>query len=168
MREELFVLKKMVCVLLAALMIFSVVGCGNGNKKADKDYAPYIGTWQGDDHDNEEVVSYLIFDEGGYWKIYMDYEPLVKAIRQRPDQLVSFSVFCKLQNSAHTGCYYEYISIDSVDYTEIFSFDDGALVGSDESVLYEKISTHSGTPGDDVVNQARDLFDRALIEANEK
>ena len=166
-------MKKIICLALALLMLFSVVACGKSNKNKrvedPQKFEAYIGTWQGSDHDGENVVSYLIFDEGGYWKVYMDYTPLVRAIRQLPEQLVSFSVFRKLQNSNHTGCYYEYIENDGLDYADMFALDDeGFLVGSDANVKYSKVSTHSGEPSDEVVEQARDLFDRALIEANSK
>ena len=166
-------LKKFVCLAMAVLMLFSIAACGKDKKNAkDEDpqkFEAYIGTWQSSDHDGENVVSYLIFDEGGYWKVHMNYAPLVRAIRQLPEQLVSFSVFRKLQNSNHTGCFYEYIENDGVDYTDIFSIDEeGYLVGSDADVQFSKVSTHSGEPSDEVVEQARDLFDRALIEANTK
>ena len=166
-------MKKIVCLALALLMLLSLVACGKNNKNKrvedPQKFEAYIGTWQGSDHDGENVVSYLVFDEGGYWKVYMDYAPLVRAIRQLPDQLVSFSVFRKLQNSNHTGCYYEYIANDGLDYTDMFELDEeGNLVGSDADVKFSKVSTHSGEPSDEVVEQARDLFDRALIEANSK
>lgn len=173
MREELYVLKKMVCVALAVLMLIGMVGCGKGKTGEEpvdpQKFAAYIGTWQGSDHDAENVVNYLIFDDGGYWKVYMNYTPLVRAIRQLPNQLVSFSVFRKLQNSNHTGCYYEYVENGGVDYTDLYTLDEeGCLVGADENVRYSKVSGHYGEPSDEVVEQARDLFDRALIEANSK
>lgn len=164
---------KLLCLLLALVMTLSLFGCGktassDKNNKTVVEVEPYIGTWEGNDHDGENIVHYLIFDEQGYWNVYMNYGTLLRAIKQLPDQLVSFKVFRELQKSEHTGCYYEYV--EDIAFTEKFSIDpDNTLtsVGSAE-VFFTKVSTHSGEPSSDVAAEARDLFDRALVEANSK
>ena len=84
------------CLALALLMAVCIFGCGKSNNETSNQPASYIGTWKGSDHDGEKVVHYLIFDEDGYWNIYMNHTSLVKAIRQLPEQLVSFKIFRKL------------------------------------------------------------------------
>ena len=158
---------KMLCFVLAALIALSLCGCGE-----EKDEQPdnagskesYIGTWKGSDHDGENVVHYLIFDANGYWKVYMNRTTLTRAVKQLPDQLVSFKIFCKLQKSGQTGCYYEYIADeDGNNYTDCFTVsDEGQLTENVKTdVLYTKISTNAGEPDETIINEARDLFDRA-------
>ena len=166
-------LTKWIALLLAVVMAFALAGCGKdkGSKKdADKDspadkldMSAYIGTWQGSDHDVENVVHYLIFDEDGYWHIYMNHSTLQRAIKQLPTQLVSFAVFCKLQNSDHTGCSYEYVEYEG----EEFSMDeDGNIIfKTANGVVFTKVSDKTGEPDDGIAAQARDLFDRAREEA---
>ncbi len=161
---------KMLCFLLAMILMLSLGACGEANgEKPDNSEAreDYIGTWKGSDHDGENVVHYLVFDNDGYWKVYLDYAPLVRAIKQLPDQLVSFKVFCRLQNSGQTKCYYEYVENGDLDYTTAFTLDaDGKLKENIETeVVFTKISTHSGEPDETVVQEARELFDRAREEA---
>lgn len=168
-------LTKWMCWLLVCVLTLSLCACGRESKnpvdengKPVVDVEPYIGTWRADDHDGENVVHYLIFDEKGYWNVYMNYGTLLRAIKQLPDQLVSFKVFCELQKSNHTGCYYEYV--EDIAFTEDFSIDANSKMSAVafEGVLFTKISTHSGDPSSAVVAEARDLFDRALVEANSK
>lgn len=173
-------LKKVLCLLLAATMVFAIVGCGKDDTKAPTssssenenedtlDVDTLIGTWQGSDHDEENVVHYLIFDENGYWNIYMNYPTLLRAIKQKSDQLVSFTVFLKLQNSDHTGCFYEYVEDSSFVKQFVMDEDGNLMFAADEDVLFTQVSTESGEPSDEIVAQARDLFDRALVEANSK
>ena len=164
---------KFLCLALTVLMMLSLCACGgqdgtNHTDDNDTERDSYIGTWQGSDHDGENVVHYLIFDGEGYWKIYMNYTTLVRAIKQLPDQLVSFKIFCQLQKSGQTGCYYEYIANDdSTDCADRFVVnEDGQIVETGvENVAYTKISTHSGEPEEAIVKEASDLFDRAREEA---
>ena len=162
-------LLKWICLMLVAVLMLPMVGC----KKKVQPSAPiavvdiedYLGTWQSSAHDGEKVVHYLIFDEDGYWNVHMNYPTLTRAIRQKPDQLVSFAVFCELQNSKHTGCHYEYV--DDATYTERFYIDDeGNLVDKeDEEVVFAQISKDSGEPTETMKKEAADLFDRAREEA---
>lgn len=176
---------KVICLALAAVLVtVSFAGCGDKKKSSGKGNdkvadntvtataddnvdVDLIGTWKGSDHDGENIVHYLVFDENGYWNVYMNYTPLVRAIRQLPGQLVSFKKFCDLQNSDHTKCNYEYVE-DST-FAGFSLNEDGQLVYDElDDVYFTKISDQVGTPGEDVAAQARDLFDRALIEANAK
>lgn len=164
---------KWVSLLLAVVLVFALAGCGkeeSPKKSSQKttsaeklDMTSYIGTWQGSDHDGEKVVHYLVFDKEGYWHVYMNYTTLVRAIKQLPNQLVSFPVFSKVQNSDHTGCHYEYVKYDGNE----FSMDkDGNVISkSMEDVLFTKVSDATGEPDDKVVEQAKDLFDCAREEA---
>lgn len=163
---------KILCLALSVLMVLCLCACGASNEGEITDNGQvdesYIGTWKGSDHDGENIVHYLIFDGEGYWNIYMNYTTLVRAIKQLPDQLVSFKIFCQLQKSGQTGCYYEYIANDdSTDYADRFVVnEDGQIVESGvENVAYTKISTHSGEPEENIVKEASDLFDRAREEA---
>ena len=161
--------KKMMCLVLALLMTVCVFGCGKGQSNdASKQPVSYIGTWKGSDHDGEKVVHYLIFDEDGYWNIYMNHTSLVKAIRQLPEQLVSFKIFRKLQNSGQTGCHFEYVkNTDDSHYESLYFFDDmGNLVMKDnENLQFTFVSDYVGEPNDTIVEESRDLFDRARTEA---
>ena len=168
-------LTKSICWLLVCALALSLCACGKTQQSASgqsdhavTDTKHYVGTWRGSDHDGENVVHYLIFDENGYWNVYMNYGTLLRAIKQLPGQLVSFKKFCELQKSKHTGCYYEYV--EDIAYTEEFVIDanDRMTAVTSEDVFFTKISTHSGDPDSNVVAQARDLFDRALVEANSK
>lgn len=168
-------LTRWICLALVTMLLLSVCGCSkDGQPSANKgakpavDTEPYIGTWQGTDHDGENVVHYLIFDEKGYWNVYMNYSTLLRAIKQLPDQLVSFKVFCELQKSNHTGCHYEYV--EDIEFTEDFAIDaSGKMTAvASEDVSFTKVTTHSGEPSSAVVAEARDLFDRALVDANSK
>lgn len=171
-------LKKWISLALVAVLLLSLCACGKnenkaqeGDNKAVVDTEPYIGTWRASDHNGEDVVHYLIFDEKGYWNIYMNYSTLLRAIRQLPDQLVSFKMFCELQKSKHTGCYYEYV--EDIAFTDDFSIGENSRLTAPtsiavEGVFFTKISTHSGDPDSKVVAEARDLFDRALVEAKTK
>lgn len=162
---------KILCFVLAMAMALSLCACGesNGGEKTDnaQDKERYIGTWKGSDHDGENVVHYLIFDEDGYWNVYMNYKSLVKAIRQLPEQLVSFKIFRQLQNSDQTGCRFEYIKNDGDShYVDAFSIYDGHLVAKDnEDVLFTLISDYTGEPDETMIAESGDLFDRARQEA---
>lgn len=163
-------IKKMMCLALALLMAVCTFGCGKGNSdnETPDQTASYIGTWKGSDHDGKNVVHYLIFDEDGYWNIYMNHTSLVKAIRQLPEQLVSFKIFRKLQNSGQTGCHFEYVkNSEDGHYEDVYLFDEeGNLVVRDnENVQFTLISDYVGEPDDTMVEESRDLFDRARIEA---
>ena len=176
------VMKKCLCLLLAVLTVFCLFGCKKDDKKKanDKkesvseknsavDLSPYYGTWKGSDHDGEKVVHYLIFDENGYWNVYMNYEPLLKAIKQMPNMYVSFKIFRdERQNSDHTGCYYRYVeNADSASYADFFTIsEDGQLIANDlQDVTFTLESSDYGEPSDKIVAEARDLFDQALIDA---
>ena len=163
---------KLLCLVMAVLMALSLCACGgqDGSNKEDnsQEKEKYIGTWKGSDHDGENIVHYLIFDGDGYWKVYMNYTTLVRAIKQLPDQLVSFKIFCQLQNSGQTGCYYEYApNGEDVDFTDMYTVNEDGLmteVGI-EGVTYTKMSTYSGEPDETIVAESADLFDRAREEA---
>lgn len=160
-------IKKMMCLALALLMAVCIFGCGKSNNETPKP-ASYIGTWKGSDHDGKNVVHYLIFDEDGYWNIYMNHTSLVKAIRQLPEQLVSFKIFRKLQNSGQTGCHFEYVkNTEDSHYEGLYFFDDmGNLVVKDnEHLHFTFVSDYVGEPNDTMVEESRDLFDRARTEA---
>ena len=179
------VTKKCLCLLLAVLMAFCLFGCKKDEKnvKMNKeeakapvteqdsvvDLTPYYGTWKGSDHDGEKVVHYLIFDENGYWNVYMNYVPLLKAIEQMPNMYVSFKVFREeRQNSDHTGCYYRYIeNTDAASYADLFTIsEDGKLFAKDlEDVIFTFESSDCGEPSDKIAAEARGLFDQALIDA---
>ena len=166
-------LTKWISLLLAVVLVFALAGCGKDEspKKesakttstAKPDMSSYIGTWQGSDHDGENVVHYLIFDKEGYWHVSMNYATLKRAIKQLPNQLVSFTVFCKLQNSDHTGCYYEYVKYDGDEFS--MDEDGNVIFKAMENVVFTKFSKATGEPDDQIVEQAKDLFDRAREEA---
>ena len=166
-------LKRVLCLVMVLVMALCLFGCGkkgDGTEQGDNagEKVSYIGTWKGSDHDGEKVVHYLIFDNDGYWNVYMDYKSLVKAIKQLPGQLVSLKVFRKVQNSAQTGCFFEYIkNEDGNTYKDIFTIDDkGVMVGKDDAkVSFTKVSDYVGEPDETIVNEAKDLFDRARVEA---
>lgn len=162
-------MKRFLCVMMALMMMVTLFGCGEDNKKKAEpnDVSAYLGTWQGSDHDEKNVVHYLIFDNDGYWKVSMNYTPLVRAIKQLPDQLVSFKIFCQLQNSGQTQCFYEYVKNDAIAYDDYYIIDeDGKMTENGiDDVYYTKISTHTGEPDSTIVTQAQDLFDRAREEA---
>ncbi len=159
-------LVKWVSLLLAMVLMLSLIGCDKKNSSSKKqeteeekvDVTPYIGTWRGSDHDGENVVHYVVFDENGYWNIYMNYATLTPAIRQLSEQLVSLKIFCQVQKSEHTGCYYEYV--EGTEFAEQYVFDeDGLLTAGD--ISFTKVSDHSGEPDESVETEARELFDRA-------
>ena len=163
-------LTRLTCLLLAMVLMLSLFGCGKKTHKGLKpvDVEPYLGTWQANDHNHHSIVHYLIFDSNGYWNIYMNYDTLVRAIKQLPEQLVSFKVFRELQKSDHTGCYYEYVA--GVEFTDEFEVDEKGFLSSSkmEGILFTKVSDDFGEPNAQVVAEARDLFDRALMEAHSK
>ena len=166
-------LTKWISLLLAVVLVFALAGCGKDEspKKestkttsaAKPDMSSYIGTWQGSDHDGENVVHYLICGEDGYWHVYMNRATLKRAVKQLPNQLVSFSVFCKVQNSDHTGCYYEYVKYNGDEFSK--DKDGNVIFKSMENVLFTKVSKAAGEPDDKIVEQAKDLFDCAREEA---
>ena len=161
-------LKKLLCIVLALLTSVCLLGCGEKESQEEPNTASaYLGTWQGSDHDEENVVHYLVFDNDGYWKISMNYAPLVRAIKQLPEQLVSFKIFCQLQNSGQTKCFYEYVKNGDGSYVDSFTIsEDGKMTeNSSSAVTYTMVSSHAGEPDETVVAQARDLFDRAREEA---
>jgi len=169
-----------VAMLLAMVMIFSLMGCDK-NKSSKKessqtgetekaDVTPYIGSWQGSDHDGENIVHYLVVDENGYWNIYMNYATLKTAIKQLPDRYVSFRVTFMIEearnNSDHTGCFYEYREYDA----DEFSFnEDGKMVSkSMANVVFEEFSKNTGDPEKTIVEQAQDLFVSAQSDADKE
>ena len=162
---------KVLCLVLVTVLALSLCACGGQDKSEKPDNTErktaFIGTWKGSDHDGENVVHYLIFDNDGYWNVYMNYTTLTRAIKQLPDQLVSFKIFSQLQKSGQTGCYYEYVKDEGVSYVDCFTIDgDGQLTeNKNTDVYYTKISTHTGEPDETMVNEARDLFDRAREKA---
>lgn len=163
-------LKKMMCLVLASILVVCLFGCGktdNNPSKETDDSASYIGTWKGSDHDGENVVHYLIFDENGYWNVYMNYKSLVKAIGQLPEQLVSFKVFRQIQNSGQTGCHFEYVKNDGDShYANAFAIVNEHLVAKDnENVQFTLVSDYTGEPDETMTAESRDLFDRAREEA---
>lgn len=163
--------KKMSCLVLALLLAVCLFGCGKkdgGQTDAPVDSSSYVGTWKGSDHDGENVVHYLIFDADGYWNVYMNYETLTKAIKQLPDQLVSFKIFRQIQNSGQTGCHFEYVKNEGESRCfDLFSFDDdGNLAAKDNAdVTFVRVSDYAGEPDATMVAESRDLFDRAREEA---
>ena len=158
-----------ICALVALVMLLSVSAC----KKQDlpdsvKDSKTYIGTWRGSDHNEDKVVHYLIIDEKGYWNVYMNYTTLVRAIKEMPEQLVSFKIFTKVQNSKLTGCYYEYVEFAAGEMAnDVFVMNEETALSlkADDNVQYTKVSDEIGEPGADIVEEARDLFDNAREEA---
>lgn len=164
-------LKKILCLTMALLLTFSLFGCGEKDSNPSDEVIEkpsYIGTWKGSDHDGKEVVHYLIFDDDGYWNVYLNYKSLTKAIKQLPEQLVSFKIFRKIQNSGQTGCHFEYVKNDEGShYEDVFSFnDEGKLVMQNaENVQYVLLSDYVGEPDEAMVEECRDLFDRARTEA---
>ena len=191
----MYMFKKWICLLLIAIMMLSIVGCGKDDEtqveipvptqtESKVDMSAFIGTWKGSDHDEENVIHYLICDQEGYWNVYMNYETLVRAIKQRYDQYVSFHITFEgnpeqgklpLNVSAHTGCHYEYVKYGE----DAFAIDENGKVTlkSAKNVLFSKASKESGSPQEIVVDegkkitvadQARDLFDRAKMAAKEQ
>lgn len=162
---------RLLAAFIALLMLTSLLGCNKKETKketASVDTTAYIGTWQGGDHDGENVVHYLVFDENGYWNVHMNYAPLVKAITQLPGQLVSFKAFREVQNSAHTQCYFEYVeNTDQVHYIDLFSVnEEGVMSEKGAEVQYARIAADSGELSSAILDEARDLFDRAFLEAH--
>ena len=166
--------KKILCLIMALLLAGCLFGCGKKDSNSSHDAngdRSYIGTWKGSDHDGKEVVHYLIFDENGYWNVYMNHKSLTKAIKQLPEQLVSFKIFRMIQNSGQTGCHFEYVkNEEGSHYEDVFSFnDEGKLVMQNaESVQYVLLSDYVGEPDEAMVEECRDLFDRARAEALSK
>ena len=173
---------KSFCFLLAMLLLLSLLGCGKKASKSDKkpsvadeetesvDMMSYIGTWQGSDHDMENIVHYLIFDENGYWNVYINYATLKRAIKQMPERYVSFKITFEGEqprnNSEHTGCYYEFVPYGK---DVFFMDDDGKVIcESMKDVSFTKVSEEAGEPSGVVREQARDLFDRVLIAADQE
>lgn len=174
-------LTKWIALLLVMALMLSVIGCGKNKDGKDEEAVKtpttqsadeespetekpfYIGTWQGSDHDTENVVHYLICDKDGYWHIYMNHETLKRAIKQLPNQLVSFTIFRKLQNSDHTGCFYEYVECTGEEFS--INEDGNIVLQSLEDVVFTKVSDEIGEPNDRITAQAKDLFDRAREEA---
>ena len=163
---------KWTCLLLVIVLVaISFVGCGKkeASSASDGNYATtdaenaekaasLIGTWQGSDHDGENIVRYLIIDEKGYWNICMNYATLEKAIKQMPDRYKSFPVTFTIDeprnNSDHTGCFYEYVEGDS--YVDQFSIDeDGNLTAKFASDVTFSQCTKSF---EEVNDEAKDVF----------
>ena len=167
---------KCICLLLAIVLVtVAFSGCGrkeeesspisSNNATSDagnaEDAVSLIGTWQGSDHDGENIVHYLIIDEKGYWNVYMNQATLVRAIRQLPKQLVSFKKFRELQNSDHTGCFYEYV--ESKSYADQFSIDeDGNLTAKFASDVVFSVSEKTY---ENVMAEAADIFENAQTVA---
>ena len=187
--------KKWVCLLLVVIMAISIVGCGKEDEVQDEiptpkqteskeDMSAFVGTWKGSDHDEENIIHYLICDQEGYWNVYMNYATLERAIEQRVEQYVSFHITFEgnpdkgqppLNVSAHTGCYYEYVKYGE----DALSIDKSGKVSlkSAKNVLFTKISKETGAPKELVVDvgknltvadQARDMFDRAKAAVKEQ
>ena len=152
--------KRCLGILLIVVLIATLfVGC----KKSDK--TKYFGTWT--KNNGSDMVSCMIFDENGYWEIFVDYQGLLNGMKQKPDAFSTFEDFIDGNTlSGVTHCTFKYVS--NSDYADIYEIDEsGKLSFKDGSSItpYTKFSDNTGYPEDAIIEKVKAIFDRAMADS---
>ncbi len=153
---------KIVAILIVFTLVLSLSACGNSEKDESKNNL--LGTWIQETSDN--IIDCKIFDENGYWEIFVNYQGLHNAMKNRPELFVDFQDFLngKTYNGI-TGCTFEYHKnteySNYIDEYEINS--EGMLVlKSDQNLVqYKRFSENSGYPEDSIIEQVKKIYDNA-------
>lgn len=161
-------MKTFIGIMLVAILLAGVfAGC---EKNADADNTQYLGTWVC--KTSSDTVQYLIFDEEGYWSVFIDYTSLLNGMRQRPELFSTFEHF--IDGNIYAGisnCQFEYIRDNEyTKYTEKYVINEsGKLDVKNSSGLspYTKFSDNTGYPEDAILKEAKAIFDRALADSKE-
>ena len=160
--------KTYVGIMLIALLLFGVfAGCEN-NPDAGK--SKYLGTWVC--KTSSDTVQYLVFDENGYWDIFIDYKSLLNGMQQRPELFSTFEHFIDGNTySGVTHCSFKYTKNNEyVKYTEKYVIDENGNLdfeGSTGLFPYKKFSDNTGYPEEIILKEAKEIFDRALTDSKE-
>ena len=159
-------MKRLFAILLV-IVITATMMCGC---ESEPDTSEYHGTWvRSLDRD---LVNCLIFDENGYWDIFIDYRGILYGMRERPELFSTFDHFIDGHTyGGITGCSFKYIAnTDYSNYTDTYEIDENGkldFIGSTGAFPYERYSYHTGYPEDAILTQCRDIFNRALNESKQ-
>jgi len=153
-------------IMLVVVLLASVfIGC---KKNAEPDKTGYLGTWTC--KTNSDTVQYLIFDEKGYWSIFIDYKSLLNGMQQRPELFTTFEHF--IDGNVYPGishCTFSYTEdTDYIKYTDTYVIDENEKLDITDGTglfSYTKHSDHTGYPEDAILNEAKEIFDRALADS---
>jgi len=157
--------KTCIGIMLVVILLTGVfTGCET-NTGADK--TKYLGTWMC--KTSSDTAQYLIFDENGYWSVFIDYRSLLNGMQQRPELFSTFEHF--IDGNTYSGisnCTFEYTKDnDYVKYTEKYVINENGTLdfeGSTGLFPYTKYSDNTGYPEDAILKEAKEIFDRALSE----
>ena len=158
--------KSWIGIMLVAVLIAGVFcGC---EKSTGTDKTRYLGTWTC--NTSSDTAEYLIFDENGYWSIFIDYRSLLNGMQQRPELFSTFEHF--IDGNVYSGiskCTFKYIKdTDSQKYTEEYVIDENGnldFIGSTGLFPYKKYSDNTGYPEEAILKEAKKIFDRALADS---
>ncbi len=153
---------KFLAALTAFILVLSLSACGNSHKEGSKN--DLLGTWVQESSDT--TIDYIIFDENGYWEIFVNYYGLRNAMQDRPELFEDFQDF--LDGNTYngiTGCTIEYNqnmkNNNYIDKYEINS--EGFLVlKSDQNLVqYKRLSDNLEYPEKTIVDEIKKMYDRA-------
>ena len=168
-KEEITMRKIKRCIgilLVAVLFAGLLAGCYCTNLfKPDK--TAYYGTWASVDNElygDSPEIHYLIFDENGYWLVYIYYITMLNCMKGGL-MPCDVDLFLNTDRTTETyGCQFTYF--ERTDYTDRFEIDaNGNLYEKvDPTDLYTKYSENTGYPEDAIIEECRELFERAEAE----
>lgn len=157
-------MKKALSLLLVVILLATLFTSCSGNEETNK--ANYLGTWVRRSSTGN-IFSCVIFDENGYWEIFMDHSGLSYGISQKPELFTTFEHFIDGNvNSDITYCDFEYH--ENSDYTKQFRMDDSGNLYPNAGTgdwYYTKYSDHTGYPEDAILKEAKAIFDRAMADS---
>ena len=166
-------IKRCIGILLVAVLFAGLLaGCCCTNLfKPDK--TAYYGTWASVDNElygDSPEIHYLIFDENGYWLVYIYYITMLNCMKGGL-MPCDVDLFLNTDRTTETyGCQFTYFEYEYTDYTERYEIDDNGNLYEkvDPTDLYTKYSANTGYPEDAIIEECRALFERAEAEVEAK
>lgn len=150
--------RKLICVLLCIGILSSVFMTGCGQKGENK----YIGTWRADTVGT--ILNYLVFDENGYWEVFIIEQGLAYGMSENPDVFTSFDDFVDGATfPGITDCRIEYHA--GAGYTDSFTITEDNRMINAVGTEYRKVSDHSGSIDGDLRARIEAIYTQAKEDA---
>lgn len=176
--------KKYMGFLLAAVLLAGLLTgcccCPNLTEELAKqteepeENSEFFGTWVSTvnskvNSELEQIADYKIFDANGYWDVYITYQGLRNGMEAQPKSFTTFEHFIDGNIfPGISGCTFEYVeNTAEYHYTDTFMVnEDGTLARKNSNNLfYTKFSPYAGYPETAVLEECKEIFDRAAADA---